>query len=229
MGLKAPPSCSVFLFRQLCTRGKSPARRPRNAPLRGLNLSAQLSLVNLFLCEIFPKPFIPPLSSGIWNAGKKKIHFSFSFLFFFFFFFFKNVLFVCWRGWAEEKTKQTCAPRPTHPRVYVEAWGPLWVGGWHKALEASEETSATWASGPQPGPAGQRNTSLGVSMATSQFNWNGKPRALEPGAALQLHVYTRQVRGEEWGVGNFYFIFPRVIMVSEAGEGCGRAGGDICA
>lgn len=202
MGLKAPLSFSVFLFRQLCTRGKSPARRPRNAPLWGLNLSAQLSLVNLFLCEIFPKPFIPPLSSGIWNA-EKKIHFSFSFLFFF-----KNVLFVCWRGWAGEKTKQTCAPMPIRARVYVEARGPLWVGGWHKALEASEEVSATWASGPQPGPAGQRNTSLGVSMATSQFNWNGKPRASEPGAALQLHVCTRQVHGEEEGVGNFYFIFP---------------------
>ena len=41
-----------------------------------------------------------------------------------------------------------------------------------------------WASSPQPGPAGQRNTSLGVSMATSQFNWNGKPHVLEPRAAL---------------------------------------------
>lgn len=58
-------------------------------------------------------------------------------------------------------------------------------------------------------PAGQRNTSPGVSMATSQFHWNGKPRALEPGVALQLHVCTMPARGEEEeGVGNFYFIFP---------------------
>lgn len=32
---------------------------------------------------------------------------------------------------------------------------------------------------------------------------------LEPGAAFQLHVCTKQVRGEEEeSVGNFYFIFP---------------------
>lgn len=93
-------SCSVFLFRQLCTRGKSPAKRPRNAPLRGLNLSAQLSLVNLFLCEIFPKPFIPSLSSTNWNAEKK-------YIFFFFLFFFKNVPFVCREG-IGLKRKQMC-------------------------------------------------------------------------------------------------------------------------
>lgn len=129
--MKAPLSCSAFLFRQLCTRGKAPAKRPRNAPLRGPNLSAQLSLVNLFLCEIFPKPFIPSLSSGSWNAEKKTTFF----LFLFFFAPSRMWLLCVGRGWAKEK-------KPQSVRRSTYTWGSegpqrhgaaLGGQGWHRA------------------------------------------------------------------------------------------------
>lgn len=154
--MKAPLSCSVFLFRQLCTRGKSPAKRPRNAPLWGLNLSAQLSLVNLFLCEIFPKPFIPPLSSGSWNAGKK-IHFFFLFSFFLFFRSSplppRMCLLCTERGWAEKKT---CEPMHLHMQGYQSTMDVLgaalgWGGGIGLLRCQPMRVSITWALGPQPG------------------------------------------------------------------------------
>ena len=154
--MKAPLSCSVFLFRQLCTRGEAPAKRPRNAPLQGTNLSAQLSLVNLFLCEIFPKPFIPSLSSGSWNAEKN------TFFLFLFFFPPRMCLLCAGRSWAEEKRKQTCLPMHTHAgamRAPPKARGcsGLVKGGTGLPGCQAMRVSAMGASGPQPGTGPEKH------------------------------------------------------------------------
>lgn len=86
--LENSPLLLCFSFQTALHKGPASCQSPCNAPLGGPNVSTQLSLVNLFLCEVFPKPFIPPLSSGSWNAGKKNTFFSF----------FKNVSFVCLEG-----------------------------------------------------------------------------------------------------------------------------------
>lgn len=142
MGLKASRSCHVFLFRQFRTRGKAPAKRPRNAPLWGLNLSAQLSLVNLFLCEIFPKPFIPPLSSGNWNA--EKIHF----------FFFQECVFCVLgeTGLKRKENNQVCVDIHTHVHTlcHEQACQSPGSSGGHRVLGGSSKPAVgcvSWGCG----------------------------------------------------------------------------------
>lgn len=90
-------------------KGPVSCQRPRNATLRRPNLSTQLSLVNLFLCETFPKPFIPPLSSGSWNAGGK-IHFFFPF---------QECVFCVLRGVGLKRKNSDLSLTHKHTYMYV--------------------------------------------------------------------------------------------------------------
>lgn len=205
--MKASLSCSVFLFRQLCTRGKPPAKRPRNAPLWGLNLSAQLSLVNLFLCEIFPKPFIPPLSSGSWNAEKNT-----------FFLFSRMCLLCAGRGWAKVKRKQSNVHRHTHTNTHpavnnpTEAQGLLWAGeGWQGAPGTrAVNTCAVWTAGPQPGTKPEKHlTGCFHGNITVSLEWKaavvGQSQERLSGCTCACLA---RVCGEEQGAGNCDLIFP---------------------
>lgn len=99
----------------------------------------------------------------------------------------------------------------TAPSPHLAGSELPWVGeGWHR-VPGMPVDEGVCNRGPWVLNLGhsQRNTSLVVSMATSQFNWNGKPQWFRARSSFPAaRVHKAGVLGEEESVGNFYFNFP---------------------